>query len=258
MWPQIIPLVPNHETRKEPFLGGCTSLALPPAKIEIWNDRNPFVVNFYEVAQVWREELIREVGVSLNSEHQYLQAHQLYRECQSLNLSKSKKIKMAWAFFILSNKSFAADFTGGYQVSYLEHVKNRIQSKKKRLNAFCQRIEKAQLLCRDAIDVLTSGDHESVWSYIDPPYIGAKMGHYSGYTLEDFVKLLDVLSSMKGLFLLSSYPNPTISKYIKKNKWNHTEVGLNCDANNGKKRKVECLVWNYEISPINQQQSFLF
>lgn len=256
LWNHIIPLVPNHQTRKEPFLGGCTSLALPPSTIEIWNDRNPFVVNFYEVAQLWKEELIKKIQTCLNSEHQYRRAHQLYRECQEPSkLTKTKRIEMAWAFFILCNLSFAGDFSGGYQVSYTERIKNRIQGKKKRIDAFCRRIEEAQLLCRNALDVITAGNNESVWAYIDPPYIEAKQGHYKGYTLKNFNQLLDALSNMKGLFLLSSYPNDILLKYTKKNKWNHKEVAINCDANNGKKRKLECLTWNYDIEKKIQQAS---
>lgn len=258
LWNHIIPLVPAHQTRKEPFLGGCTSLALPPATIEIWNDRNPFVINFYEVAQLWKADLIQKLQTCLNSEHQYKRAHQLYRKCQEPSkLSKKKRIEMAWAFFVLCNLSYAGDFSGGCQVSYTERVKNRIQGKKKRIDAFCQRIENAQLLCRNAIKVLTAGDNESVWAIIDPPYLGSKQGHYNGYRAQDFSLLLDTLSNMKGMFLLFSYHNELLSSQVRKLNWNYKELSINCDANNGKKRKTECLTWNYDIEK-KYQQATLF
>lgn len=260
MWKYIIPLVPTHQTRKEPFLGGCTSLAIPPATIEIWNDKNPFVINFYEVAKLWKVDLIEKINTCLNSEYQYKVANQLYREYrQSLSkISKAKRVEMAWAFFVLCNLSFAGDWTGGYQVSYTEKLKNRIQNKKKRIEAFSQRIEQAQLLCRDAIMIIKTGDNENVWAYIDPPYLEAKQRYYKGYTIQNFTQLLDTLSKMKGMFLLSSYPNEILLKYTKKNKWNHKEMAINCDANNGKKKKRECLTWNYNINPIIQQRCLPF
>ena len=52
--------------------------------------------------------------------------------------------------------------------------------------------------------------------YCDPPYPEANQGHYSGYTLEDFKNLCDVLDNIKGSYVLSNYPQSIKPKSAQK------------------------------------------
>jgi thymidylate synthase len=62
-------------------------------------------------------------------------------------------------------------------------------------------------------------DTPETFFYIDPPYVGANQGHYGGYTQEYFDELLEMLSKIKGKFILSSYPNKILTDFIKNNQW---------------------------------------
>ena len=77
------------------------------------------------------------------------------------------------------------------------------------------------------------------------------MGHYKGYTEKDFENLLQLLSKIKGKFLLSSYPSEILEKYTKKYKWStqKIEMPVTIHINRGLKPKVktEVLTANYEI-----------
>jgi len=55
--------------------------------------------------------------------------------------------------------------------------------------------------------VILRYDTPEAFHYVDPPYFNSNMGHYAGYTSIDFERDLDVLSKVKGKFLLSSYPS---------------------------------------------------
>ena len=78
------------------------------------------------------------------------------------------------------------------------------------------------------------------------------MGHYGGYTKADFKSLLEILSNIKGKFLLSSYPSEILDEYTLKNGW-HTKIfdkPLSAKkAVTGKKRgrKIEVLTANYPL-----------
>lgn len=74
------------------------------------------------------------------------------------------------------------------------------------------------IFCRDAIRVIEAVDCEDVLHYCDPPYFNSDCGHYSGYSEEDFIALLDCLSAVKGKFVLSSYPSEVLT-------WNYKEEG---------------------------------
>jgi DNA adenine methylase len=64
--------------------------------------------------------------------------------------------------------------------------------------------------------MIRKADHEDAFHYIDPPYYNADMGHYGGYTLDDFERLLQVLTSIKGKFMLSSYSSDILSSYAER------------------------------------------
>jgi DNA adenine methylase len=63
------------------------------------------------------------------------------------------------------------------------------------------------------LKVIESTDTPTTFHYIDPPYYNADMGHYGGYTADDFEKLLIMLGKVEGKFLLSSYPGEMLDKY---------------------------------------------
>ena len=102
-----------------------------------------------------------------------------------------------------------------------------------------------QIECTDALKIIRTYDSPSAFHYCDPPYYNADMGHYDGYTLEDYKALLKQLSKVEGKFLLSSYPSEVLKKYVKKIEMNLT-AGKVKDGKRPKKIKV--LTANYPIS----------
>ena len=111
---------------------------------------------------------------------------------------------------------------------------------------------------RDAVDVIKTFDCKEMFFYLDPPYVSdgsipkVNQGHYRGYTLEDYKRLLDTLSNIEGKFLLSSYPSELLNDYIKKNNWHTKEIKRPLSSSKikeGGKRKIktEVLTANYPL-----------
>ena len=76
------------------------------------------------------------------------------------------------------------------------------------------------------------------------------MGHYDGYSQEDFDNLLGLLSDIKGKFLLSSFRNKALLEASKQNGWYSFEVKMRCSMTNryeSRRSKVEVLTANYPI-----------
>ncbi len=83
-------------------------------------------------------------------------------------------------------------------------------------------------------------------------------GHYCGYTPEDYIRLLDVLSIIKGKFLLSNYPSEVLSAYIQRNNRNVVEHHCKITANKSsedepRKEKIELLVANYPHDNVEER-----
>ena len=104
------------------------------------------------------------------------------------------------------------------------------------------------ILTKSCLDVIPKFDHEDMFFYIDPPYYQASQGPYGGYTLQNFIALLDRLTVLKAKFLLSSYDCEVLSEYIQKNNWNQKLLDKPLLVNGNSKRKIESLVYNYQVN----------
>jgi len=116
------------------------------------------------------------------------------------------------------------------------------------IEAFTKRIENTTIECNDACRVLKLFDTPNTFHYIDPPYINTHLGHYAGYTEENFKALLETISDLKGKFMMSSYPTEILHKFIKLNKWKSVEFKKNLSAScKAGATKIEVLTTNYSF-----------
>lgn len=113
------------------------------------------------------------------------------------------------------------------------------------------RLSLVQISERDAITVIEQRDTEDTFFYLDPPYLGAQMQHYKGFTKEDLDILLTTLGMIKGKFILSHFNNSLIEEAIRKYKWNVKVIDAPLSVANHlqkeNKRKKELLIYNYTI-----------
>lgn len=246
MLPHILPLIPEHTIYCEPFFGGgAVFWAKEPAEVEIINDLNDQVINFYKIMKTDFENLKTLVEGTLHSRTTYKSAMAIY---QTPHLFTA--LQQAWAFYVLTNQGFAC-IIGSWGFGRTKAKVRAFHNKKLRFQEnLAQRLENVQLESNDAIKVIESRDTEHTFHYIDPPYVGADQGHYAGYTEEQFKQLLDVLEKVKGKFLLSMYENEMLEEYTKRNGWHTKKINKPKTANNAtgkRKRKIEVLTANYEI-----------
>lgn len=246
--PVIVPKIPQHKIYAEVFCGGAAIFfSKPPSEIEVLNDTNKELVNFYRVVQNDFINLEKEVRITLHS-------RDLHRKATVINNNPDlfSEVKRAWAVWVLSSQSFCAKQNGnwGYDRSENKVVK-QIQSKKERFTEeLAIRLQNVQLESTDALYIISSRDTKDSFFYCDPPYYNSDCGHYDGYSMDDFEKLLQTLSVIKGKFLLSSYPSEILQLYAKKNKWSmfSVEQRVSVNAKSGYlKRKTEVLTANYPI-----------
>lgn len=241
----ILPNLPKHTTYVETFAGGAAIFWLKEqSKIEFLNDTNGEIINFYQVLKSNFEALNRKIQLSLYSRDLHRQAWTIYS-----NPDMFTKVERAWAFWILSVQGFGGMITSswGRDKTQNKTIKTFNNRKKEFISEYENRLQNVELESRDAIKLIKGTDYEDAFFYCDPPYYNAEMGHYDGYTIEDFELLLQTLGNIKGKFMLSSYPSPILKKYIKANGWKTFEVELNVAVSNKGKRKIEVITANYDI-----------
>lgn len=246
---RIIPLIPEHRIYDEPFFGGgAIFFAKEPAKVEFINDTNGEVVNFYRVLKSDFNALKKEVDYTLHSEGQHKQAIEIYR-----NPEGKTPLQRAWAVWVLSHQSIYAILCNSWKCSMQRNSARLVTNKKEAfVEAYQSRLENTSIFCRDGLDVIAKTDSSETFHYVDPPYYNSNLGHYKGYSREDFEKLLKLLSTVKGKFMLSSYPSDLLEQYIRLNGWRTVEIDMRRSAGGGV--KTEVITINYE-PPLSEEEA---
>lgn len=245
MLKHILPLIPEHTTYVEPFFGGgAVFFAKEVSKVEIINDYNANVVNFYRQLKLNFEVLKDKIDTTLYSRETYKQALVIYETPHLFN-----ELQRAWAFWVCTVQGFSNKI-GSWRGSNTRH-KESLLNYNKRLNFtedLSKRLDVTQIECRNAISVILRADSPETFFYIDPPYVDSNQGHYGGYMQEHFDELLEVLSKLKGKFLLSSYLNDSLLKYRKECGWFSSDKDMHLSASStSNSRKIEALTANYQI-----------
>jgi len=241
----ILPLIPEHTTYVEPFVGGGAIFWLKkPSKVEVINDTNKELMNFYEVVKTDFPALEKEIAICLHSRSVHQDAWVIYNSPHLFT-----PIQRARAVWVLAVQGFGGMLSSswGRDKTTDKAVKSITNKRDSFTEEFAIRLQNVSLERRDAIRVILSCDHKDAFHYIDPPYYNADMGHYDGYTIEDFEILLKALETIEGKFMLSSYPSELLSKYKTKNNWFTKEFELHVAISNKGKRKIEVLTTNYPI-----------
>ena len=225
---KIIRLIPKHMVYVEPFSGGASVLFLKPVpKVasyyyrEVINDTSKLVYNFYNQLRLNPRKLKRLINCTAYCEQTY---------GESICICQGKKIvddiTRAWAFFVNINMSFSNKLNGGWcRTAFTKDNAHSWHAKINNLNQYFSRMQGVHVSGVDALKCIRQWDSPQTFFYIDPPYIGANQGHYSGYTQKHLDKLIRLLKKIDGSFILSGYEN---NSYL--DTWERFEFKIRCCA----------------------------
>jgi DNA adenine methylase len=255
----ILPMIPRHKLYCEPFTGGAAVFfAKRPSETEILNDLNREIVNFYEVLKTDFDPLAAMVYSSLYSRKTHHNAFVVYS-----NPDMFDRVKRAWAVWYLASASFGSMLIDTWGNDMFGKRIGMFNNKKWHFTEeLSLRLSRAQIENCYACKIIQIYDSPDSFFYTEPPYVGAAQGHYSGYTQAHFDALLEALASIRGKFLLSSYPNDVLSAFAKRCGWKLVEVPMNnstAAAQTGHLVvKTEVLTANYPISKSGGCNPLLF
>ncbi|HTU44196.1 MAG TPA: DNA adenine methylase [Bryobacteraceae bacterium] len=236
----IIPLIPEHTTYIEPFAGGAQVLFhKAPSNVEVLNDLDFDIVNFFRVCQWHYEELIRYLRYCVISRRW----HDLLSSTRPETLTD---IQRAGRFFYLQKNSF-----GGLIVNRHYHygVTTAPNYNSKRIpeiiEAAHKRLQNVQVECLPYEQILEKYDRPTTFFYIDPPYYDRKLYKHN-LASADFKALAVRLASIKGKFLLSLNDHPEVRELFAAFEIKPVELAYTAKKNTHV-RYGELVIANYQL-----------
>jgi DNA adenine methylase len=208
---QIIELLPRHTCYVEPFAGAAWVLfGKPPSQVEVLNDIDQELVNFFRVIKEKPEALIHSFDLELVSRAEF-------ERLASLDLSFLNDVQRAHRFYYLIMAGWGGELDyprfqtsitdgghGNRLIGALKHLRQKVEPVHERLRTVI--IE--NLDWQDCVDRY---DRPGVVMYIDPPYPGNKANYAHNMRRWDTHYLLaERLHKSKCQWILSSYDIPQV------------------------------------------------
>jgi len=236
---KILPLLPKHVTYVEPFAGGAQIFyQKPPSKVEVLNDLDGELVNFYRVCQSHHDELLRYMRFLVVS-------REWYARLQGTPSESLTDIQRAARYFYLQKSSFGGRVANQ---SYAIHVVQPPNFSKARLAGVIEathtRLSRTQIESLPYDKAIEKYDRPTTFYYIDPPYYGVRGLYRFDFEHRDFENLADVLRTIKGKFLLSTNDHPAVRELFADFQMESFSVSYSLQPRAGR-RYQELLIKNY-------------
>ena len=232
----LLPASDRFQTYVEPFCGGASLLfARSPLGIEVINDLNGAVVDFFSTLRARGEEL-----------REYLQntpySRALYDRWSDPRYVCADDIERAARTFYLARATFMANTQrdedrspAGFAVAkYLDNrarsMKNKVDEELLRVR---DRLRHVVIEQGDALAIIDRYDSEFAVFYCDPPYVAEtrKGGGYAHeYSDEDHRILLGRLKRSPGFVAISGYAHPLYADLLEAEGWERKDFAWHCNT----------------------------
>jgi DNA adenine methylase len=236
---RVIELFPEHTTYVEAFAGGAQVFFLkPPSKVEVLNDLDGEIVNFFRICQTHHEELLRYLRFAFVSRKYF----DLLRATDPATLTD---IQRAARYLYLLKNSFASLVR---HPVYHWHVVQPPGFNPERLPELIEnthkRLERVQIDCLPYESVLRNYDRPTTLFFLDPPYFGRKLYRHN-FEEADFRKLEERLGAVKGKFILTLNDVPEVRTLFHRFHIHGVELPYTAQKHAGRRYR-EVLIMNFK------------
>ncbi len=250
---QIVKYFPEHTTFVDVF-GGAGNIILnkKPSKIDVWNDLNNDIYNFFKVLRDDKEELLRRLELTPYSRTEFI-------ECLK---PSDDPVERARRTFVRQMQGWSGyqDLTPGNWSYSVTKSTNGMSSESsgfissvKNLEAVASRLRTIQIECLDGLECIKRYDTPDTLFYLDPPYAHESRNDLRAYTLEmtveDHARLAELLSNIQGMAAISGYDCELYERIYEG--WNKVSFDIVCGVMNRRETKstmrTEVLWANYNL-----------
>jgi len=245
----LLSILPEHVVYVEVF-GGAGNLLLnkKPVPNEIINDVDDDIVNLFTV--VSRDDTFEQFNKIIQSLPYSRTVHQKMREILKEPFEYNPfepNVQRAVACYYFKNSSVSS--MGGFVVSHTGNYSISISyaNKLDKLKQVRERLRKVIVEHLDFEECIRKHDTPDTLFFFDPPYLNVENYHKHGFTIEDHKRLLNLLPTIKGKLILTTYRNELYENALR-NFYCLTVSNVKYSAASKKKkdRVEECIYTNFE------------
>jgi DNA adenine methylase len=202
--PWVIRHFPPHVCYVEPFCGGAAVLfRKPPSAVEVINDLNQEVTNFFDMRRDCPAELIRAIELTPYSRF----------ERERAMLPGETPLERARRFYIRAKQSYSAGESPKprgwrFEINRTHGTLIDEWNKVSHLSDAAQRLKQVMIECDTSLEVIQRWDSPVTLFYCDPPYVSdtrTTQDYPDEMTDADHIALSEALHSIQGMAVISGY-----------------------------------------------------
>lgn len=202
---KICELIPEHDCYCEIFFGGgWVFFNKEISKVEVINDVNGELINFYRVLQRSGTSFIERSKLEMYSKELY---EEYKRDFSSGKHLEMNDVERAFRFYCMLRQAFSGRFGSGWGYSATRNEAEVFFRSLDSIEQITKRLKNVQIDCRDFEAVIDGFDGEKTVFVCDPPYLQSDNSNYefegNKFTLYDHQRLYLKLKNIKGKFLLT-------------------------------------------------------
>jgi DNA adenine methylase len=257
---QVINLIGGtHHSYVEPYLGSAAVLlAKPPVRIEVANDLDHELINFYKVLRA-RETRYDLIDALVETPYARWELEEAKGEHDPAGYIPDG-VERARRFMIRANQTYVGgvrrDMGGAWVATFSPAAHHSNATKwnnyRTRLSQISRRLQNVQIDCVDGLKILdrviTDPDAEGIAVYLDPPYpAGTRAGsnYRQDMTDDQHLEMLARAIVLRGPTVISTYPTDMYKSVLDEAGWSCIElkVAANSSAGKGSRARRTEVLW---------------
>lgn len=235
---QIISEIPDHKTYCEVFSGAAwVFFRKKPSAVEVLNDLDSDLIAFYRVVQAHLEEFLKQFKWLLTS-------REWFEDWKSqLDSRGLTDIQKAARYYYVQRQAFGGRVRGRtYGVQPDRKPRINLVRMEEEMSAVHLRLAQVWIENLSWQQLIPRYDRLDAFFYCDPPYFECP-DYKHNLVLEDYVAMAEILSQIKGKFLLSINDHPEMRKVFKG--FRRRSVSLIYSVGTKPTKAKELLIQNY-------------
>lgn len=245
---KIIESLPPHNCWVELFCGSAAiTLAKKPAPIEVINDVDNRIINFFEQLRKKPKELCKAVALTPYAKAEYENAFKNEHKVGALEKARRFLVANMMAINATPANKSGFSFCQSYERGGREARVNRWYNLPERLEQVVERLRSVRVENRDGRELLSMfKNRPATLVYLDPPYFMKRQHTYEiDANNEQFhIDLLKICRSSKCMLLISGYDNELNNDYLTAKKgWIKTSIDAYTKDTTGKQFSRTEVLW---------------